>query len=75
MREIAFKMMVHAHVPDKFYDFALEHAWKIFNCLPIRDLQLCTPLESYTGNKPHLARFSVLFCSCAVGPCCSKMVA
>jgi transposase InsO family protein len=66
IREIAFKMMVHAHVPDEFYDFALEHAWKIFNCLPIRDLQLdgkpCTPLGSYTGNKPHLARFRVLFC-------------
>jgi hypothetical protein len=29
-------MMVHAHVPDEFYDFALEHAWKIFNCLPIK---------------------------------------
>jgi hypothetical protein len=71
IREIAFKMMVHANVPDEFYDFALEHAWKIFNCLPIRDLQLdgkpCTPLESYTGNKPHLARFRVLFCPCVLG--------
>jgi hypothetical protein len=71
MREIAFKMMVHAHVPDEFYDFTLEHAWKIFNCLPIRDPQLngkpCTPLESYTGNKPHLARFRVLFCHCVLG--------
>jgi hypothetical protein len=71
IREIAFKMMVHAHVPDKFYDFALEHAWKVFNCLPIRDLELngkpCTPIESYTGNKPHLARFRVLFCPCVLG--------
>ena len=53
-------MMVHAYVPDEFFDFALEHAWKVFNCLPIRDLQLdgkpCTPLESYTGLKPHLSR-------------------
>ena len=31
VREIAFKMMVHAHVPDEFVDFALEHAWKVFN--------------------------------------------
>ncbi len=71
IREIAFKMMVHAHVPDEFYDFALEHAWKVFCCLPIRDLQLngkpCTPLESYTGIKPHLARFRVLFCPCVLG--------
>ena len=71
VREIAFKMMVHAHVPDEFFDFALEHAWKIFNCLPIRDLQLdgkpCTPLEAYTGRKPHLARFRVLFCPCVIG--------
>jgi hypothetical protein len=58
-------------VPDEFFDFALEHAWKVFNCLPIRDLQLngkpCTPLESYTGRKPHLARFRVLFCPCVIG--------
>jgi hypothetical protein len=71
IREIAFKMMVHAHVPDEFYDFALEHAWKIFNCLPIRDLQLngkpCTPLEAYTGNKPHLERLRVMFCPVVIG--------
>jgi hypothetical protein len=71
MREIAFKMIVHAHAPDEFYDFALEHAWKVFNCLPICDLQLdgkpCAPIESHTGNKPHLARFRVLFCPCVIG--------
>jgi hypothetical protein len=57
--------------PNEFFDFALKHAWKVFNCLPIRDLQLngkpCIPLESYTGRKPHLARFRVLFCSCVIG--------
>jgi transposase InsO family protein len=62
IRKIAFKMMAHAHVPDDFCDFVLEHAWKIFNCPPIQDLlQLngkpCTPLELCTGNKSHLARF------------------
>ena len=72
VREIAFKMMVvHAHLPDKFFDFAPEHAWKVFNCLPIRDLQLngkpCTPPELYTSNKPHLSRFRVLFCPCVIG--------
>jgi hypothetical protein len=74
IREIAFKMMVHAHAPDEFYDFALEHAWKVFSCLPIRDLKLdgkpCAPLESHTGNKPCLARFRAPFCPCvhSVGP-------
>jgi hypothetical protein len=71
IREIAFKMMVHAHVPDEFYDFALEHTWKVFHCLPIGDPELngkpCTPIESCTGDKPHLARFRVLFCPCVLG--------
>jgi hypothetical protein len=71
MREIAFKMMVHAHVPDELYDVALEHSWKIFNCSPIRDGQLvgkpCTRLESHTGNKPDLTRFRFLFCPCVLG--------
>jgi hypothetical protein len=71
IRKIAFKMMLHAHMPDAFYDFALEHARKVFNCLLIRDLELngkpCTPIESCTGNKPHLARFRVLFCPCVLG--------
>ena len=73
VREIALKMtMVHAHVPDEFFNFALEHAcWKVFNCLPIRDLQLDgkprVPLESYTGRKPHLSRVRVFFCPCVIG--------
>jgi hypothetical protein len=69
-REIAFKMMVHAHVPDEFYDFALEHAWKIFSCLPIHDLELegkpCTPMEAFTSTKPSLCRLRVLFCPCVI---------
>ena len=65
------RWMVHAYVPGEFFDFVFEHAWKVFNCLTIRDLQLdgklCTPLESYTADrKPHLARFRVLFCPCVI---------
>jgi hypothetical protein len=53
-------MMVRAHVPCKFFDLVLEHAWKVFSCCsPIQDLQLdgkpCTPLESHAGRKPNLA--------------------
>jgi hypothetical protein len=61
--------MVHAHVPDEFYDFALEHAWKIFNCLPIKSKNNDNPVPqwAYTGRKPHLARFRVLFCPCVIG--------
>jgi hypothetical protein len=70
MREIAFKMMVHAHAPDEFYDFALEQAWKMFSCLPIRDLELdgkpCTPMEAFTSTKPSLCCLRVMFCPCAI---------
>ena len=70
IREIAFSMMVHAHVGDEFYEFSLDHAWKIFNCLPIRGLELdgrpTTPFEMFYGVKTCLERFKVLFCSIVV---------
>ena len=59
-------MMVHAHVGDEFYDFALDQAWKIFNCLPIRGLEKnghpTTPHELFYNLKPNLSRFRVMFC-------------
>jgi transposase InsO family protein len=71
IRDIAFKTMVFAHVGDEFYDFAIEHAWKVFNLLPLRDLvdsngDPCTPLGAYTGTKPKLSRLRVLFCPCVI---------
>jgi hypothetical protein len=70
IREIAFKMMVFAQVGDEFYDFAIEQAWKIFNVLPLRDLVddngKRTPFEAFTGVKPKLCRFRVLFCDCVI---------
>jgi hypothetical protein len=71
IRDIAFKTMVFAHVGDEFYDFAIEHAWKVFNLLPLRDLvdangDPCTPIGAYTGTKPKLSRLRVLFCPCVI---------
>ena len=66
IRELAFSMMVHAHVGDEFYDFALDQAWKVFNCLPIKGLEKdgrpTTPFELFYDCKPNLSRFRVMFC-------------
>ena len=66
LRDLAFSMIVHAHVGDEFYDFALDHAWKIHNCLPIRGLQKegnpVTPYELFYGAPPCISKFRVLFC-------------
>ena len=66
LRELAFSMMTHAHVGDEFYDYALQHAWKVFNCLPVRGLEIegrpATPFEMFIGDKPCLSKFKVLFC-------------
>ena len=71
IRELAFSMMVHAHVGDEFYDFALDHAWKVYNCLPIKGLEKdevpATPYEMFFGSKPSLDKFRVLFCPIIVG--------
>jgi hypothetical protein len=71
VRDIAFKTMVFAHVGDEFYDFAIEHAWKVFNLLPLRDLvdengDPCAPIGAYLGTKPKLCRLRVLFCPCVI---------
>ena len=63
-------MMVHAQVGDEFYDLALQHAWKVFDCLPVRGLEIngrpATPYELFFGVKPQLERFKVLFCPVVV---------
>ena len=63
LRELAFSMMRHAQVGDEFYDYALQHAWKVFNCLPVRGLEIegrpATPFEMFIGDKPCLSKFKV----------------
>ena len=70
LRELAFSMMVHAQVGDEFYDYALQHSWKVFNCLPIRGQRIkgrpATPFEMFLGFKPSLSKFKVLFCPVVV---------
>ena len=66
VRELAFSMMVHAHVGDEFYSYALDQAWKIYNCLPIKGLEMngkiATPYQVFFGTKPPISRFKVMFC-------------
>lgn len=71
IRNIAFKTMAHAHVGDEFYDFAIEHAWKVFNMLPIRDLlddegNPTAPISTYKHKKPMLSRLKAMFCPCVI---------
>lgn len=50
--------MVHAHVGNELYGFVLDHAWKVYNCLPVRslskDLRPTTPYELFYNKKPNL---------------------
>ena len=71
VRELAFSMMVYAHVGNESNDFALDHAWKVNNCLPIKGLEKndvpATPNKMFFGSKPSLDKFQVLFCPIIVG--------
>ena len=70
IRNIAFSFLVHARVGFEFYSFALEHAWKVHACLPIKNLSKndkpISPYEYFFGNKPAIRRFRVPFCPCVV---------
>jgi hypothetical protein len=68
LRQLAFSFMNYARVSEEFGDMALEHAWKVFSVLPIKELsepnKLITPYEKHYGRKPSLRKFRVLFCPC-----------
>ena len=70
VRNIAFSFLVHARIVFEFFPLALEHAWKVHACLPIKDVQVndqpITPFEYFFQAKPTLSRFKVLFCPCSV---------
>jgi hypothetical protein len=55
--------MNHARVGEEFGDMALEHAWKVFSVLLLRDIQhvdvTTTPYELHYGRKPSLRKFRV----------------
>jgi hypothetical protein len=56
--------MNYARVSEEFGDMALEHAWKVFSVLLIKELsepnKLITPYEKHYGRKPSLRKFRVL---------------
>jgi hypothetical protein len=68
LRQRAFSFMNYARVSEEFGDMALEHAWKVFLVLPIKELseptKLITPYEKHYGRKLSLRKFCVLFCPC-----------
>ena len=68
IKNIAFAHCVHARVGYEFMTLALEHAWKVHACLPIRDVlqdgRPISPFESFFQEKPSIRRFRVLFCPC-----------
>ena len=61
IRNIAFASLVHARVGYEYLSFALEHAWKIHACLPIKNLQKdgvpVSPYGLFFGTKPCICRF------------------
>ena len=70
IRNIAFSFLVHARVGFEYYSLALEQAWKIHACLPIKNLlkddKPISPYEFFHGHKPCLRRFRVMFCPCVI---------
>lgn len=72
IRNLAFKMLTHARLGRRYYDFALRYASFVANVLPIRDLfadgttdsqpRPATPYELYFGELPRLHRFRVFGC-------------
>jgi hypothetical protein len=66
IHNLAFAFMNHAHVSEHFSDFALEHAQKVFNVLPLKDLTMpdghpCTPYKCHFGCKPNIRCFASHF--------------
>ncbi len=67
--ELANKFLVHARHGEEYYDFALLHAWRVFNCLPVKTLSdssgtPTTPYYLFYGRKPSISKFRVLFSPC-----------
>ena len=67
VRNLAFSFMNHARVGEEFGGLALEHAWKVFNVLPIKGLVdsnglATTPYQLFYGIKPSVRKMRVLFC-------------
>ena len=70
IRDIAFAFMVHARVGYEYLTFALEHAWKVHACLPIKNVltenNLTSPYKLFFNKKPRINQLRVLFCPCVV---------
>ena len=60
IRNIAFSFLVHAQVGMEYFDLALEHAWKVHACLPIKNLsqggRAISPYKCFFGIKPCIKK-------------------
>ena len=73
IRALAFSMMNAAQVPMKFFDMALEHAWKVHAVLPNKHLTQANgavrcPLGAFLNKPVSISRFRVLFCPVVMMP-------
>jgi len=63
-------LLVHGHVDDSGTHFALKYACELFSVIPVKNLRkngrLVTRHELFTGRKPKINKFRVLFCPCVV---------
>ena len=63
-------LIVHARVDETCTHFALKAATEIFSVIPIKTIrkngQLTTSHELFTGKKPKIDRFRVMFCPCVI---------
>ena len=72
LQTIAYPIMVHARVYDKYIFFAIIHTTDhIFPALPIKHLvnqyvEPATPQKLATGTKPVVSNLFVLFCLCVL---------
>ena len=63
-------MIIHARVDETATHFSLKYATEIFSVIPICTIRkngiLTTPYELFTGKKPNIKKFRVLFSPCVV---------
>ena len=68
--QIKNSMIVHERVDETATHFSLKYATEVFSVIPIRTIRkngiLTTPHELFTGKRPNIRKFRVLFSPCVV---------
>jgi hypothetical protein len=76
---MARSLLVHARLPDSCIYHALIHACRIFNVLPVKELQnaagsSATPYEFFLGEQPKINHFRVFACPVVARKWCTAQV-